>query len=85
MTSGPSTRGTVTAALNQMVLERLITHYETNFYGGRTLGAGPQVTVWIRAQDEMSRARTRRRVQEALKPFVKGLSVMVRSEAATKA
>ncbi len=65
------------AALNRMVLARVITRFETNFESVRKLGVAPEIHVWIRAQDDLSIARARKRVRDALYPFMKGVAVSV--------
>jgi hypothetical protein len=67
------------AALNRLVLERVVTRFETNFESVRVVGSAPEVQVWIKEQDELARARARKRVKDALYPFVK-TTVMVHSE-----
>ncbi len=59
------------AALNRLVLERVITRFETNFESVRVAGSAPEVHVWIKGQDELSTARARKRVRNALYPFLK--------------
>ncbi len=48
-------------ALNRLVLERIVLSYAIGYQSGRVV-----VTAKIAAQDELSRARTKRRVQAAL-------------------
>jgi hypothetical protein len=59
------------AMLNRLVLERVITRFETNFESVRVVGSSPEVHVWIRGQDELSAARARKRVRDALHPFLR--------------
>ncbi len=65
------------ATLNRMLLARTITQFDTNFDKVRSRGAMPEVCVWITAQDELSNARVRKRVREALSPVLKGVVVKV--------
>ncbi len=58
-------------ALNRLVLERVITRFETNFESVRVAGSVPEVHVWIRGQDDLSAARARKRVRDALHPFLR--------------
>ena len=80
MPGGFSATSHAAAALSRMILERTIIRYETNFDAVRRLGAAPEVVVWIRAQDDLSLARTGKRVREALYPFMKGVKVTACSE-----
>ena len=59
------------AALNRLVLERVITRFEINFESVRVTGSAPEVYVWIKDRDELSTARARKRVRNALYPFLK--------------
>jgi hypothetical protein len=59
------------AALNRLMLGRVITRYETNFESVRVMGSAPEVHVWIKGQDELGTARARKRVKDALYPFLK--------------
>jgi hypothetical protein len=59
------------AALNRLLLGRVITRFETNFESVRVTGSAPEVHVWIRGQDELAAARARKRVRDALYPFLK--------------
>ncbi len=65
------------ATLNRMLLARTATQFDTNFDKVRNYGAPPQVWVWIPAQDELSLARMRKRVREALSATLKGVTVTV--------
>jgi plasmid maintenance system antidote protein VapI len=65
------------ATLNRMLLARAATQFDTNFDKVRSYGAAPQVWVWIPAQDELSLARMRKRVREALSANLKGVAVTV--------
>ncbi len=67
------------AVLNRLVLERVITRFETNFESVRVVGSAPEVQVWIKGGDELARARARKRVREALYLFLKAV-VTVHSE-----
>jgi hypothetical protein len=62
------------------VLERVIIRFETNFESVRVTGSAPEVHVWIKGQDELSSARARKRVRNALDPFLKA-AVTVYAEA----
>jgi hypothetical protein len=59
------------AVLNRLVLERVITRFETNFESVRVAGSAPEVHVWIKGRDELATARARKRVRNALYPFLK--------------
>ncbi len=59
------------AALNRLILERVITRFETNFESVRVAGSAPEVHVWIKGRDELATARARKRVRNALYPFLK--------------
>ena len=65
------------AALNRMLLARTITQFATNFDSVRSHGAAPEVRIWIPGQDELSIARMRARVEEALTPVIEGVRVTV--------
>ncbi len=67
------------AALNRLVLERVITRIETNFESVRVMGVAPEIQVWIKGQDELATARARKRVKEMLYPFLRA-AVMVYPE-----
>ncbi len=67
------------AALNRLVLERVIIRFETNFESVRVTGTAPEVQVWIKGQDELATARARKRVKDALYPFLRA-TVMVYPE-----
>ncbi len=54
----------VVAVLSRMLLERKILRFETNFESVRRAGAAPEVKVWIRERDELSAARSRKRIVE---------------------
>jgi hypothetical protein len=69
--------GEAKAALSRLVLERVITSFETNFHSSKELGFVPQVSVWISAQDELAMERARRRVLDAIEPYIKGAAVTV--------
>jgi hypothetical protein len=60
--------------LNRLVLERTVLSYAIGFQSGRVV-----VTAKIAAQDELSRARTRRRVQAALDLVAPGTAVVIES------
>jgi len=60
-----------------MLLARTATQFDTNFDRVRSFGATPEVWVWIPAQDELSIARTRKRIREALGVNLKGVAVTV--------
>ncbi len=70
----------VVAALSRMLLERKILRFETNFESVRRVGAAPEVKVWIHERDELSAARTRKRIAETLSPLLGGVRVSVTSE-----
>ncbi len=59
------------AALNRLVLERVITRFETNFESVRVVGSAAEVHIWIKGQDDLSAARARKRVRDALHPFLR--------------
>ena len=61
-------------ALNRLVLERIVLSYAIGFQSGRVV-----VTAKIAAQDELSRARTKRRVQAALDLVAPGTAVVIES------
>ncbi len=65
------------AALSRMQLSRLITQFDTNFERVRSYGATPEVLVWADVRDELSLARIRKKVTEALAPTLKGVKVKV--------
>jgi hypothetical protein len=67
------------AALNRLMLERVITRFETNFESVRVVDSPPEVHVWIKGGDELARARARKRVRETVYPFLK-VTVTVHSE-----
>jgi hypothetical protein len=60
-----------TAALARLVLERVITRFDPYVGYPSHAGSAPEVHVWIRGQDELSVARARKRVEEALAPMLK--------------
>ncbi len=66
-----SATSSAAAALNRLMLERVITRFETNFESVRVTGSAPEVHVWIKGQDELATARARKRVRDALYPFLK--------------
>jgi hypothetical protein len=57
----------------------MITRFETNFESVRVVGSAPEVQVWIKGRDELARARARKRVRDALHPFLKA-AVIVHAE-----
>ena len=59
-------------ALNRLVLERIVVSYAIGFAAGRVV-----VTARISAQDELSRARAKRRVQAALDLVAPGTTVII--------
>jgi hypothetical protein len=59
-------------ALNRLVLERIVLSYAIGYQSGRVV-----VTAKISAQDELSRARTKRRVQAALDLVAPGTTVAI--------
>jgi hypothetical protein len=69
--------GEAKAELSRLVLEQVITSFETNFHSSKELGFVPQVSVWIEAQDERAMERARRQVLGAIDPFIKGAAVTV--------
>ncbi len=77
MPGGSLARGDIVIVMNQMMLQRVITQYETNFHDMRAHGVPPEVTVWIDARDELSVARTRKRIKEALPPPLRSLPLKV--------
>ncbi len=72
-----SAESAVEAALNQMRLEGIITQFDMHLGDQRGAWTGPQITVWIAAQDELSLARACKWVQEALGYLVPGVTVDV--------
>ena len=60
--------------LADLVLERIVLSYAIGFQSGRVV-----VTAKISAQDELSRARTKRRVQAALDLVAPGTAVVIES------
>ncbi len=70
----------VVAALSRMLLERKILGFETNFESVRSVGAAPEVKVWVRERDELSVARSRKRIVETLSPLLEDVKVSVVSE-----
>ena len=52
--------------LDEMVLRRAITRYETNLHKMRTHGEAPAVKVWIWQRDELSIARVKWQIRDAL-------------------
>ena len=79
MPKNSSVTSDAAAALNRLVLERVITRFETNFESVRVAGSAPEVHVWIKGQDELATARARKRVRDALYPFLRA-TVTVSSE-----
>lgn len=71
--AGDATREAA-AALNRLVLERVVLGYSFDLRLGRLV-----VNAWIAAQDELARARAKRRVQAALDLVSKGVVVVVES------
>ncbi len=61
-------------ALNRLVLERIVLSYAIGFQSGRVV-----VTAKISAQDELSRARAKRRAQAALDLVAPGTAVVIES------
>jgi hypothetical protein len=72
-----SATSSAAAALSRLVLERVITRFETNFESVRVTGSAPEVHIWIKGRDELSAARARKRVRNALYPFLKVATVTV--------
>jgi hypothetical protein len=79
MPKGFSATSDAAATLNRLMLERVITRFETNFESVRHAGSPPEVDVWIKGGDELARARARKRVREVLYPFLKA-TMTVHSE-----
>ncbi len=77
-----SPTGNATAALKRLVIARAITSFTTNFEQRRESGFAPEVTVTIPGQDELAVERARRQVQTALEPFMRNVTITVRSEPA---
>ncbi len=73
-----------TAALKRLVIARVITSFTTNFDRRREAGFVPQVEVTTGAQDELSLARVRRRVEQDLSPLLGRVTISVISEPETK-
>jgi hypothetical protein len=63
------------AALGRLVLEQVVLSYAIGYTAGRLV-----VTARISAQDELARARVKRRVQSALDLVAPGTTVIVESE-----
>jgi hypothetical protein len=57
------------------VLERIVLSYAITFKSGRLV-----ITAKIAGQDELSRARVKRRVQAALDLVAPGTTVLIQSE-----
>jgi hypothetical protein len=68
-----------------MVLRRAISRYETNFHEMRIHGMAPAVKVWIRQQDELSIARVKRQIRDALPPHLRGMQLEVLSDTPMRA
>ena len=71
-TDGEVTRKAA-AALNRLVLERIVVSYAVAFERRRLV-----ITVRIEAQDDLSAARAKRRVQEAIDPVSPGATVVIK-------
>src|SRR4028119_1052138 len=80
MPEGSRVQADVVLALGPMVLRRAITRYETNFHEMRLHGVAPAVKVWIRQQDELSVARVKRQIRDALPPHLRGMQLEVLSD-----
>jgi hypothetical protein len=65
-----------TAALARLILERVITRFDTHVGYPSHAGSAPEVHVWVRGQDELSVARVRKLVKEAIGPLMRA-SVVV--------
>jgi hypothetical protein len=76
MQNVPSLAPALTTALSRLVLERVITRFAAQASDLPHSGAAQEVHVWIRGQDELSVARARRRVEDALSPQM-GVTIMV--------
>ncbi len=72
------------AALKRLVIARVITSFTTNFDRRREPGFVPQVEVTTGAQDELSIARVRRRIEQDLSPLLGRVTISVVSEQNTK-
>jgi hypothetical protein len=61
-------------ALSRLVLDRIVLSYSVGLQAGRFV-----VTARISAQDELARARAKRRVQAALNLVSEGVAVVIES------
>jgi hypothetical protein len=51
----------------------------------RKLGVAPAVRVWIRQRDELSIARVKRQIRDALPPHLRGMQLEVLSDTPMRA
>ena len=80
MQNVPSLAPALTTALSRLVLERVITRFAAQACDPPHAGPAQEVHVWIRGKDEISAARARKRVRDALYSFLKGAAVTVVQE-----
>jgi hypothetical protein len=73
--AGPTREATL--VLSQMLVDRIILQFRTNFEAVLRRCVAPDVRVWIQQEDEFSRARVARQVQEALRPYLGSVTVTV--------
>jgi hypothetical protein len=76
MQNDPSLSPALAAALSRLVVERVITRFAAQACDPPHAGPAQEVHVWIRGHDELSVARARRRVEDALGPLT-GVTIMV--------
>ncbi len=76
----PTNKNDAILALAQLQIEGVIAGYSTDFPVFEQRGTEPTVVVWIKAKDELSRARAKRQVHKVLAPFVPDAEIIVRSE-----
>ncbi len=72
------------AALDLLMLDRVITRFTTNFDDRRQPWIRPKVMVSIGSRDELTLARIRRRVLAAVSPHLKDVLVTVTGERAPR-
>jgi hypothetical protein len=80
MQNDPSLSPALTAALSRLIVERVITRFAAQTSDPPPASTPREVHVWIRGHDELSVARARRRVEDALSPL-KGVTIIVHPEA----
>ncbi len=77
MSPSANARNEAALALANLQLDGVITSYRTNFMNLGDPSVIPEVTVTIAAADELAIERTKRAVQKALEPHIKGVWVTV--------